>query len=110
MSTTAILFGILLVLLGVYGIFGLGGKEKASIIPLLLGIIILALGIAEMFISAGKIIIIIEMLLMLSGFIINARKAFPKAFAGAFSAPVILQLIICAVCAIFVYLANSAIV
>lgn len=110
MSATSVLFGILLVLLGVYGIFGLGTREKGAFIPLLLGIIILALGIAEMFINTGKIIIIIEMLLMLAGFIINARKAFPKAFAGTFSAPVILQLIICAVCAIFVYLANSTIV
>lgn len=110
MSTTSILFGTLLLLLGIYGLFGLGKRDKESLIPLFLGLIILALGIVEMYINSGKIIIIIEMLLMLAGFIINARKAFPKAFAGVFSAPVILQLIVCAVCAIFVYLANAAIV
>jgi len=110
MSTASITSGILLIILGLYGYFGMGRTSITALIPLFLGIPILVLGIIEHYADFSKTIVIIEMVLMLVGFIGAAVRAFPKAFTGQVSAPVVLQLIMCIICIVFIYLAGRTLI
>lgn len=110
MSITAIVSGILLIILGAYGYFGMGKVSVTALIPLFLGVPILILGIVEFSTNYSKIIVIIEMVLMIAGFLGAAFRAFPKAFGGEFPAPVIIQLIMCAICLVFIYQASKSLI
>ncbi len=115
MPKTSILFGRLLLLLGIAGyVYGLVATEHASptaLIPAVFGIILLILGyLANKKENLRKHLMHAAILVALLGFIAVAIRLVPRLGELTLSAAVISQLLMAVICLLFVVLAVKSFV
>lgn len=109
MTTTSIIFGILLILIGVIGyVYGmaLGNASPTALIPAAFGLVIAVLGmVANAKESLRKHLMHAAVVLGLLGFILPLGRVLSKLSDLTVSAPIVSQLAMSAVCLVFVVLA-----
>ncbi|MGE5437368.1 MAG: hypothetical protein ACM3O3_09105 [Syntrophothermus sp.] len=102
MALFSIISGMLLIVLGLIGYFGLDSKSITALIPAFIGFPLLILGIVALKEQYIKHAMHGAAVLMLLGLIGTGVRALPKAFSGEMSNAVIVQLIMFVICLVFI--------
>jgi len=107
MAKISIIIGVLLIILGLYGYFGLDSESITALIPAFAGVPLLILGLFALNEKYRKISMHIAAAMALLGFIGSAMRAVPALFKNeiANQEAFTIQLLMAVLCLIFVVLA-----
>lgn len=102
MAVFSIIAGVLLIILGLVGYFGMESNSITALIPAFIGFPLLVLGIVGLKEQYLKHAMHGAAVLMLLGLIGTGVRALPKAFSGEMNNAIIVQLIMFVICLVFI--------